>query len=228
MKKNYIKSYCLILAISCFSGWTAQAQNKKDSLQNNQDSLVHVAFKTVKKADLLGGVSSVDVPDLLKKSYGSYSLDNLQSLVGGYNGNIWGQSGLVLIDGVPRSASDVRLVEVESITVLKGASAVALYGSSAAKGVILITTKKGEIKPLNIGVRFNTGVNAAKSYPTYLNAAEYMTLYNEASRNDGIAEKYSAEQIYNTAAGTNPFRYPDINYFSSDYLKKAYMKRPYF
>ena len=64
-------------------------------------------------------------------------------MVGGYNGNIWGQGALVLVDGVPRSASNIRATEVESVSVLKDAAAVALYGSRASKGVILITTKRG-------------------------------------------------------------------------------------
>jgi len=49
-----------------------------------------------------------------------------------------------------------------------------------------------------------------------------MTLYNEACRNDGLSPKYSASDIYNTAMGTNPYRYPNIDFYSSDYLKKAY------
>lgn len=47
-----------------------------------------------------------------------------------------------------------------------------------------------------------------------------MTLYNEACRNDGLSPKYSASDIYNTAMGTNPYRYPNIDFYSSDYLKK--------
>ncbi len=61
----------------------------------------------------------------------------------------------------------------------------ALYGSRAAKGVILITTKRGKEGALRIDVRANTGLHIPKAYPTYLNAAEYMTLYNEACLNDG-------------------------------------------
>lgn len=192
--------------------------------QERKDSLVNVAFGTVAREDLLGAVTDVNVSELLKKNYATYSLDNLQSFVGGYTGNIWGQAPLILVDGVPRRASDVRPVEIASITVLKGASAVVLYGSNASKGVVLITTKRGSIKPLSIDVRANRGLYVPKSYPSYLNAADYMTLYNEASRNDGIAERYTQDQIANTAAGKNPYRYPDVNFFGSNYLKKAYSR----
>src|SRR5205085_1743592 len=88
----------------------AQAQQK-------EDSLVNVAFGKVTRQDLLGGVTTINVSELLKKSYGTYSLDNLSSLVSGLTGgnNIWGQGALLLIDGVPRDPGDVRLTEVESI-----------------------------------------------------------------------------------------------------------------
>lgn len=217
--KEKLKNIGFILLIATFllNGVESQSQEKKDSL-------VNVAFGTIANDDLLGAVSTVNVADLLKKNYYTNVTDGLQSFVGGYTGNIWGQSALVLVDGIPRRANDVNPSEVESITVLKGASAVVLYGSKAAKGVILITTKRGEEKPLTIDVRANTGLYIPKSYPTYLNAAEYMTLYNEASRNDGIAERYDATTIYNTAVGMNPYRYPDIDFFTSEYLRKVYNK----
>ena len=67
-----------------------------------------------------------------------------------------------------------------------------------------------------------TTIDAREEY--FNNYKQYMTLYNEASDNDGIARIYDDATIYNTAAGVNPFQYPDIDYFSSDYLKKAYYK----
>src|SRR5690606_41941861 len=51
-----------------------------------------------------------------------------------------------------------------------------------------------------------------------------MTLFNEASRNDGIAERYTAEEMFNTASGLNPYQYPDINFYSSDYIKNVYSR----
>lgn len=225
MKKINIKAGCVLIATSLLNALGAQAQDMQGvQKQPKTDSVVNVAFGSTAKTDLLGGVSVVNVSELLKKNYGTYSLDNLQSFVGGYtgNGNVWGQGALILVDGAPRMATDVRLVEIESITVLKSASAVALYGSNAAKGVILITTKRGNIKPLSIDVRINTGVFMPKRYPDYLNAADYMTLYNEAGVNDGIGNKYSPGAIDSTRSGLYPYKYPDINFFNSDYLKKAY------
>lgn len=220
MMKNNIKAYCLLLGIFLVTK-EIQAQQTIDTLRNvNKDSLINVAFGKVAQRDVLGAVSSVNVADIMNKSYGTYSLDNLQSFVGGYTGNIWGQAPLILVDGIPRRAADVKMVEVESITVLKDASSVALYGSRAAKGAILITTKRGAVKPLTIDVRANTGLNVPKGYASYLNAGEYMTLYNEALRNDGLPERFTAEEMYYTSLGNNPYRYPDLNLLSSEFLKK--------
>ncbi len=199
-----------------------QAQEIADDLPETDPATtdsIHVAFGRTAKRDLVGAVSHLDVTELLNKNYATNSLDNLGSFISGYNGNIWGQAPLILVDGVPRRAEDIRLVEVESITVLKDASSVALYGSAGSKGVVLINTQRGKVQPLTIDVRANTGIAVPKRYPSYLNAAEYMTLYNEALQNDGIAPRYSPEAIYNTAAGTNPYRYPDLNLLSSEYLR---------
>ena len=93
----------------------------------------------------------------------------------------------MLIDGVPRDANDVLPTEFEDISFLKGASAVVLYGSRAAKGVILITTKRGKIEPLKITARANYQMSVAKSYLIYFDGAQYMTLYTQALAKDGLA-----------------------------------------
>ena len=199
--------------------------NAVAQIETGEDSLVNVAFRKVAAEDVMGGVSSVNYRELMKKNYNTYSLDNMQGYVSGYNGaGVWGFSNtLVLIDGVPREANNVKPDEIEDITFLKGAQAVVLYGSRAAQGAILITTKRGQVNDgLRVNVRANTGWNVAKSYPEYLGSAEYMSLYNEARANDGMDALYSDELIYNTAMGTNPYRYPNVNFYSSDYIKKSY------
>ncbi|TJZ53297.1 SusC/RagA family TonB-linked outer membrane protein [Sphingobacterium olei] len=194
----------------------------QDSLMADS-TLVQVAFRKVRKKDLMGEVQAIDFAKLLQKNYTTYSLDNLDALISGYNGNIWGSGGhLVLVDGFPRDANNVMPTEIEQISVLKGANAIALYGSRAAKGVIYITTKRGKSGDQRIDIRANAGVNTPISYPKYLGSAEYMTLYNEARRNDGLPNLYSDESIYHHAAGLNPYRYPNVDYYSSDYIKNSY------
>ncbi len=190
---------------------------------DRSETSVNVAFRQANKDEILGGVASVNVNNMMDHNYFTYTMDNLYTFVSGYNGSsMWGISSdiLTLVDGVPRDLSNVLPHEIESITFLKGAQAVNLYGSQGAKGAILVTTKRGEIQPLNISVRANTGMYVDKRYPEYLGAAEYMTYYNQARQNDGLDPLYSDEQIYYTAAGTNPYRYPDVNFYSSEYIKK--------
>lgn len=231
---KYIQARFILCAMLAASPVFAIAQatdwNETDSLASEKDQMVQVAFRKVAEKDLLGGVSVVNVEELTKKNYNTYSLDNMQGYVGGWNGNsLWGMDGdnagyLVLVDGVPREANNVMPSEIAQITFLKGAQAVVLYGSKAAKGAIVITTKRGNVEGLNVSVRANTGFHVAKAFPEYLGSAEYMTLYNEAFLNDDPTATpiYTAEQIYNHGSGLNPYRNPNINYYSSDYVKKAY------
>ncbi|MDN3594428.1 SusC/RagA family TonB-linked outer membrane protein [Zunongwangia endophytica] len=194
---------------------------KLDPLEDYKN--VNVAFRKVEKRNLINGVSSVDLESLMKKNYNIATLQNMEGFANGFHGNIWGMDEyLVLIDGVPRDVGSVMPTEIEQITFLKGVSAVALYGSQAAKGVVQITTKRGEIQKQEIDVRINAGLNVPKSYPKYLGSAEYMSLYNEARANDGLSQLYDEETIYNYASGDNPYRYPDVNYYSSDYLQRTY------
>ena len=146
---------------------------------------------------------------------------------------------LVIIDGVKRPSNNVLPSEIEQVTFLKGAQAVVLYGSKGANGAILITTKRGKVDGLKIEANANTGWHFAKEFPQYLGSAEYMTLYNEAQYNDNVASgnvrnmyalgtmdklqiPYSQQDIYNHASGINPYRYPNVNYYSDEYIRKAY------
>ena len=217
---NIISKYKGILPISLFA-LLSQGVMAQESADTRADS-IYVAFRKSDVRDVIVPVSKVNVSELMEKNYNTYSLDNMQALTAGYNGQLWNQGeALVLIDGVPRDANNVLPTEIEDITFLKGASAVVLYGSRASKGVILITTKRGSIAPLKISARANYTMDVAKSFPTYLDGAEYMTLYNQALANDGLSPKFTDEQIYNTAAGTNPYRYPNQQFYTSDYLNKT-------
>jgi TonB-linked SusC/RagA family outer membrane protein len=219
--KHIIKNIALGAALLPVAAVAQTEQEYTDSVA----SQVNVAFRTVNEADLMGGVSTVNMIEQAKKDYTTYSLDGMDALVGGYNGQLWNQGeALVLVDGVPRAANNVLPTEIEQITFLKAASAVVLYGSRAAKGVILITTKHGRNDGLNVSVRGNASLYVPKSYPKYLGSAAYMELYNEALQNDGKAAVYSEDDIYHYASNENPYRYPNINFFDSQYIKKTYQR----
>lgn len=185
------------------------------------DSLVHIAYRTVNKKDLPGAVSVLNPPQYLDKNFGTYPLEGADAFIGGSNSWNLG-TALILVDGVPRDLDDITANEIEQISFLKGANAVVLYGSRAANGVILITTKRGKAGARQSSIRVNSAIKVPKSYPDYLGSAEYMNLYNQALKNDGLAPLYADSTIAHYAAHSNPYRYPDVNYFSSDYLRKLY------
>ena len=235
MKK--IKTNILLLAMVAASPLTVNAQTADDADTTVVKKKVHVAFRDTDPDHLLGGISYIDMEELSKKDYTMSSLEDMYALVGGWNGNnLWGMDNerldnndnsnmpLVIIDGVKRPSNNVLPSEIEQITFLKGAQAVVLYGAKGAKGAILITTKRGKVDGLQIEANANTGWHFAKEFPEYLGSAEYMTLYNEACINDGLASgpKYSQQDIYNHASGLNPYRYPNVNYYSDEYIRKAY------
>ena len=92
---KYIQARFILCAMLATSSVLASAQvadwNETDSLANKKDQMVQVAFRKVSQKDLLGGVSVVNVEKLTKKNYNTYSLDNMQAYIGGWNGNsLWG------------------------------------------------------------------------------------------------------------------------------------------
>ena len=230
-----IKTNIFLLAMMAAAPLTAGAQSADEADSTVVKKKVHVAFRDVDADHLLGGVSYVDMEELSKKDYTQGSLDDLYGLVGGWNGSkLWGMDNdrldnndnsnlpLVIVDGVKRPSNNVLPSEIEQVTFLKGAQAVVLYGAKGAKGAILITTKRGKVDGLQITANANTGFHFAKEFPEYLGSAEYMTLYNEARANDGQDPRYSQQDIYNHALGINPNRYPNVNYYSDEYVRKAY------
>ncbi len=234
-----------LFALLASSPLMGHAQTADDAEANAAKKKVHVAFRDKDADQLLGGVSYIDMEELQKKDYTVGSLDDLYGLVGGWNGNnLWGMDNerldnndngnlpLVIIDGVKRPSNNVLPSEIEQVTFLKGAQAVVLYGAKAAKGAILITTKRGKVDGLQITANANTGWHIAKEFPEYLGSAQYMSLYNEALANDAggadfVTGGYSQQEIYMHSlkpgdANYNPYRYPNINYYSDEYIRKAY------
>ena len=229
-----IKTNIFLFAMLAASPLMVNAQTIENA-DTTAKKKIHVAFRDTDADHLLGGVSYVDMEELQKKDYIVRSLDDLYGLVSGWDGShMWGMDNsdldthddsnipLVIIDGVKRPSNNVLPSEIEQVTFLKGAQAVVLYGPKAAKGAILITTKRGKVDGIQITANANTGWHVAKAFPEYLSSGEYMTFYNEARANDGLDPKYSQQDIYNHSSGINPYRYPNINYYSDEYIRKAY------
>ncbi|HEY6902443.1 MAG TPA: SusC/RagA family TonB-linked outer membrane protein [Puia sp.] len=222
MRRN-IFSRLFLLGSGLAAVMTAAGQTfpYKGATNLGADSTVHLPYRNVERRDMPGGVSVLNPTQYLDKNYGTNAVEGIDAFIGG--SNLWNPGvGLVLVDGEPRALADVTTNEIEQISYLKGANAVVLYGARAANGVILITTKRGRAGIHGSSVRVNTGISVPKSYPSYLGAADYMRFYNQASRNDGLTAPYADSTIQHFADHTNPYRYPDVDYFSSDYLRKFF------
>jgi TonB-linked SusC/RagA family outer membrane protein len=186
-----------------------------------EEEMVNVPFRQVDRRNLVGGVTILNPADVINKDFNISVTDGISGRIAGllWANNIWGfDNALVMIDGAPRNYSDIKFDEIEQISVLKGVNAVALYGSHAANGVILITTKRGQvIDGHQINVRVNSGIQTARALPEFLNSADYMVLFNEARENDGLDRRFDDGTINNFRTG-NPYRFPSVDYYSSDYL----------
>ncbi len=140
----------------------------------------------------------------------------------GYDGaDIWirgistmsgGSNPLVLVDGVERSMNNIEPQDIESFTILKDASATAVYGVRGANGVILINTKKGKEGKPAVVFDYNQGITMFTKTPELLGGVDYMKLSNEALTTRGEAPRYSQEVIERTESKYDPFVYPDVNW----------------
>lgn len=149
----------------------------------------------------------------------SFWIRGVSSFAGGTN-------PLILVDGIPRSMSDIDVDEIEQFNVLKDAAATAVYGAEGANGVILITTKRGASQKTKINVNVQYGIVTPQRMPELINSYDYLSLYNEglwnSAGNPGRFEDfqgiYSAETLEMYRTGADPDLYPSVNWM--DLLKK--------
>lgn len=126
---------------------------------------------------------------------------------GSYNGN----GVKYFIDGIERDPSLVNSEEVESVTVLKDAAALAIYGVRGADGIVLITTKRGSDGAMRIKTDYNFAVATPYDMPRMASAADYAAAVNEALANDGLAPRYSMNDINALRNGTSKY-IPDVDW----------------
>ena len=124
-----------------------------------------------------------------------------------------GRSPLFIVDGFERPIDALSREEIESISVIKDAAALALYGMKGSNGVVLITTKRGGRKPMEIKINYQHAVTTPVRLPNLANAATYANAVNEALNNDGLPARYSSYDIADFQSGAHPYLYPDVDWW---------------
>jgi len=191
------------------------------------DEMVVVGFGTQRRANVTGAVSTVSGEEIEQRPVTNTALA-LQGVTPGltimYEGGQPGEqsaearirgigtlndhSPLVLVDGVEQSLATIEPETIESISVLKDAASAAIYGSRAANGVILITTKRGAETGINISYDNHIGWQNRNFFPEPADKESWLRLENEAQVNAGGSPTFSEEYIQNVVAGTNPLQFP--------------------
>ncbi len=190
-----------------------------------------VAYGAQKKVTVTGAISGLQGSELLKTPVGSIT-NALAGQISGvssvqYSGEpgadaadiyvrgmaTWNDATpLIQVDGVEREFSQIDPNEIESITVLKDASATAVFGVRGANGVILITTKRGKEGKTNVQFSTSVGINFRTKTLDFANSYEYADYYNMMRINDGAAPTFSDEQLQKFKDHSDPIMYPDINW----------------
>ena len=205
------------------------------------DEVVVVGYGTQKKLNVTGAVATLKNEELVKSPVASTT----NALVGRLPGLIAKQksgqpgfdaadinirsfgSALVIVDGVEQSFNNIDANEIESVSILKDASA-AIYGARAGNGVILVTTKRGQSGKPNISFNGTLTSQSYTNFPEPVNAGQYATLFREAQINSGIPEnqtKFSEEDIAKYFAGNDP-QYPSTNWYD-EIMKKSALQQQY-
>ena len=140
----------------------------------------------------------------------------------GISSFVGSQKMLVFIDGFEAPLDNLSAEEIASVTLLKDASALALYGARGANGVLLVTTKRGVPSTSMISFRVQTGLQMPTVMNTPLGSYDYARLYNQALANDGLAPRYDEATLnaYRDNSG-NPYLYPNINWKNELFKKTA-------
>ncbi|HWJ29347.1 MAG TPA: SusC/RagA family TonB-linked outer membrane protein, partial [Flavisolibacter sp.] len=119
---------------------------------------------------------------------------------------------MVVVDGIVSSMEDLNPNDIESVSVLKDASAGAIYGSRAANGVILVTTKRGKTGAPQVNYNGYVGVQKLTSMPEYLDSYDYAKLLNEGLKNEGQPARYTDAELEKFRTGSDPVNYPNTDW----------------
>ncbi len=208
------------------------------------DEVVVVGYGTQSRAKVTGAISTVptdqiaqrpvtnttnalqgEVPGLtIFNSGGAPGVEDVKIRIRGV-GTLNNSNPLVLVDGIEQSLGTVEPQNIESISVLKDAASAAIYGSRAANGVILVTTKRGASTGVKLSYSTLMGFQHPSFFPEKADDESWMRLENTAQVNAGGSPTYSEEYISNVLAGTKPLEFPFANWEEGIFRNGALMNQ---
>ena len=210
-----------------------------ESQQETLDQVVVVGYSRQKKINLTGAVSVVSGAELAKRPVFNTTVA-LQGALPGVTvsqfngipgasaeirirgiGTLGNNNPLVLIDGVVAAFGDIDPNNIESISVLKDAASASIYGSRAAAGVILITSKRGKTGQMKVDYDAFFGIQQPVDKPKYLGAEGFMRMYNEALTNEGAAPRFTDDYINNYMVNNakDPDHFPNTDWQNATFTR---------
>ena len=208
------------------------------------DEVVVVGYGQQKKESVVVSMSSIKPKDIVVPSRslnnslagqvagliavqrsGEPGYDNAEFWIRGVSTFAGGTSPLVLVDGVPRSMSDIEPDEIETFSVLKDAAATAIYGAEGANGVVLVTTKRGRVEKAKISFKTEHTISSPTRLPEFVGSADYLDLFNEARHNDGELPQFSDDLIAHYRNNDDPDLYPNTNWIDKMLRKNTFTHR---
>ena len=206
------------------------------------EEVVVVGYGVQKKMTVTGAVSTAKIKEISKVATPSLSNAIAGQMPGiisrqasgepGYDAAqiyirgiaTWGnQNPLILVDGIERDLNQINAQEIDSFTILKDASATAVYGARGANGVILITTKRGKVGAPKITFRSETALLTALRRAEYIDGYSYASLMNEARIFNGEDPRWTDEELQKYKDGSDPYLYPNVDWMD-EVLKKHTMQ----
>ncbi|GAA4791062.1 TonB-dependent receptor [Olivibacter ginsenosidimutans] len=213
---------------------------------SEMNEVVVVGYGKQKKLTTIGAQSSVNAEELKQpvanlsnliagriagvvgvQRSGEAGYDNSEIYIRGIS-TFTSSSPLILVDGVERTFNNIDPEDIANFSILKDASATAVYGVRGANGVILIETKKGRSGKTAINVQYDQGLTQFTKLPAFADGVTYLKVANEAYRNSNPGDSmplYSDEYIEQTASGSDPDLYPNVDWFDVIFNKYGHNRR---
>lgn len=238
MRKNRL----IIPALLAFLSMQGYAQELNDSIASGKpakysDEVVQIGYHKAQRLE----ESTSSVSTVYNEDFNKRSAKNIANSLFGYGTGLTTLQGsgryadaeptffvrglqslstnnpLILVDGIERDITDVTPEEVETVTVLKDAAAVAIYGNKGINGVVNITTKRGAYNTREIKFTYDHGFGWQARKPKFVNSYDYANAMNEALVNDGLTARYTQDELKAFQYGQYPYLYANVDWLGETY-----------